>query len=125
MKCTKSEMKEYIAEAFIGTNRINSELRHSSATQCVNGMNCEVDLSRSNVTVGTEIHHKLLWKLSPIRRVFTANGIVLGFDDKVFNYFNTHNELLKVIGETDSRIKADYLRILRYFRLTFMRYSAT
>jgi tRNA nucleotidyltransferase (CCA-adding enzyme) len=43
-----------------------------------------------------------------------------GFDGTVYDYFNGKEDLekrvVKFVGDADSRIKEDYLRILRYFR---------
>ncbi|XP_031630069.1 CCA tRNA nucleotidyltransferase 1, mitochondrial-like [Contarinia nasturtii] len=60
------------------------------------------------------------WLLDASRRDLTINSMFLGFDGKVYDYFfgfdDLKNQRIVFVGEPTNRIKADYLRILRYFR---------
>jgi tRNA nucleotidyltransferase (CCA-adding enzyme) len=45
---------------------------------------------------------------------------VTGLDGTLYDYFGGHQDLLQrklvFVGDADTRIQEDYLRILRYFR---------
>lgn len=116
-KSTKTEIKQFLTEAFKGKLKNSAIIRHGRATPCVKSLQCDVNAVGIPVPLDSEIHHSIFWKLSPARRTVTINALALGYDNKIFNYFNTHDDLLQTIGETDGRIKADYSRILRYFRI--------
>tara|TARA_B100001057_G_scaffold54358_1_gene48270 strand:- start:7657 stop:8931 length:1275 start_codon:yes stop_codon:yes gene_type:complete len=66
------------------------------------------------------------WKEDACRRDFTINSIYSDKDGNLFDPFNGKKDLedgkIKFIGDTDKRIKEDYLRILRYIRF-FTNYS--
>ncbi|CRK98758.1 CLUMA_CG012009, isoform B [Clunio marinus] len=60
------------------------------------------------------------WLLDSNRRDLTINAMFLGFDGSVYDYFFGYEDLMerrgKFVGNADTRIKEDFLRILRYFR---------
>jgi len=60
------------------------------------------------------------WKLDATRRDFTINAMFLDVDGKLTDYYNGLEDLkngkIRFVGDASSRIKEDYLRILRYFR---------
>ena len=60
------------------------------------------------------------WLEDAKRRDFTMNAIYLSADGELYDPFNGEADLakgiLKFVGEPSSRIKEDYLRMLRYFR---------
>lgn len=60
------------------------------------------------------------WKTDSARRDFTINALSAGFDGTVFDYFggidDLRNGVVRFIGQPETRIAEDYLRILRYFR---------
>lgn len=66
------------------------------------------------------------WKEDASRRDFTINSIYSDKDGNLFDPYNgkkdLENGLINFIGNTDVRIKEDYLRILRYLRF-FINYS--
>ena len=66
------------------------------------------------------------WKEDASRRDFTINSIYSDKDGNLFDPYNGKKDLEKgyinFIGNTDVRIKEDYLRILRYLRF-FINYS--
>jgi len=66
------------------------------------------------------------WKEDALRRDFTINSIYSDKDGNLFDPFNgkkdLENGLINFIGDADTRIKEDYLRILRYLRF-FSNYS--
>ena len=66
------------------------------------------------------------WKEDASRRDFTINSIYSDKDGNLFDPYNGKKDLengyINFIGNTDVRIKEDYLRILRYLRF-FINYS--
>ena len=66
------------------------------------------------------------WKEDASRRDFTINSIYSDKEGNLFDPFNGKEDLetgfIKFIGDSDKRIKEDYLRILRYLRF-FLNYS--
>ena len=66
------------------------------------------------------------WKKDSLRRDFTINSIYADCNGNLFDPHNgkedLENGIINFIGNTDNRIKEDYLRILRYLRF-FLGYS--
>ena len=56
------------------------------------------------------------------RRDFTINALFLNIDGRIYDYHNGLKDLIEnkitFIGNADSRIKEDYLRIVRFFRFS-------
>ena len=73
-----------------------------------------------------EVKFSKNWKEDAKRRDFTINSIYADQEGNLFDPFDGMSDLgiglIKFIGETDTRVKEDYLRILRYIRF-FLSYS--
>ena len=73
-----------------------------------------------------EVQYCRSWKEDANRRDFTFNSIYSNLNGELFDPFNGRDDLLngciKFIGNPKTRIKEDYLRILRYIRF-FLIYS--
>ena len=73
-----------------------------------------------------EVQYCKSWKEDADRRDFTFNSIYSNLNGELFDPFNGKDDLLKgyvkFIGNPKTRIKEDYLRILRYVRF-FLIYS--
>ncbi len=73
-----------------------------------------------------EVQYCKNWKEDADRRDFTFNSIYSNLNGELFDPFNGKDDLLngyvKFIGNPKTRIKEDYLRILRYIRF-FLIYS--
>ena len=73
-----------------------------------------------------EVQYCKSWKNDANRRDFTFNSIYSNLNGELFDPFNGRDDLLngyvKFIGNPKTRIKEDYLRILRYIRF-FLIYS--
>ena len=73
-----------------------------------------------------EVQYCRNWKEDADRRDFTFNSIYSNLNGELFDPFNGKDDLLngyiKFIGNPKTRIKEDYLRILRYIRF-FLIYS--
>ncbi|MEM7071667.1 MAG: hypothetical protein AAF403_07910, partial [Pseudomonadota bacterium] len=61
------------------------------------------------------------WEVDSLRRDFTVNALSIDQCGKLYDYHGGLNDLkdkkLRFIGQAQTRISEDYLRILRYFRL--------
>ncbi len=57
-----------------------------------------------------------------IRRDFTINAMSIDFAGNLYDYFggreDLENQIVKFIGDAQTRIKEDYLRIIRFFRFS-------
>ena len=73
-----------------------------------------------------EVKYCKNWREDANRRDFTFNSIYSNLNGELFDPFNGKDDLLngsvKFIGNSTTRIKEDYLRILRYIRF-FLIYS--
>ena len=73
-----------------------------------------------------EVQYCKNWREDAKRRDFTFNSIYSNLNGELFDPFNGKKDLLngwvKFIGNPATRIKEDYLRILRYIRF-FLIYS--
>ncbi|XP_040571341.1 CCA tRNA nucleotidyltransferase 1, mitochondrial isoform X1 [Lepeophtheirus salmonis] len=61
------------------------------------------------------------WKLDAYRRDLTINSMYIDIDGNLYDYFNGQEDLIhkrvQFVGDAGKRIREDYLRILRYFRI--------
>ncbi|HRJ12591.1 MAG TPA: CCA tRNA nucleotidyltransferase [Alphaproteobacteria bacterium] len=64
------------------------------------------------------------WELDAQRRDFTINAMSMDLDGKLYDTVGGADDLaarrVRFIGDADSRIKEDYLRILRFYRFDTM-----
>ena len=102
---------------------------HGTITAVLNEFKFEITSLRKDVlTDGRHAKVKFSkdWKEDAARRDFTINSIYSDSEGNLFDPYDGKNDLetgnIKFIGDTDKRIKEDYLRILRYIRF-FLEYS--
>ena len=105
-------------------------IEHGTITALIDEYKFEITSLREDVfTDGRHAKVKFSndWKKDASRRDFTINSI---YSDMYGNLFDPHegkkdleNGFVNFIGDTDKRIKEDYLRILRYIRF-FLNYSS-
>ncbi len=110
-------------------NYYESGIEHGTISAIINDYKFEITTLREDVfTDGRHAKVKFSknWKNDSVRRDFTINSI---YSDKDGNLFDPHNGkkdlengFVNFIGNADTRIKEDYLRILRYLRF-FLKYS--
>ena len=104
-------------------------IEHGTITAVIHRYKFEITSLREDVSTDGR-HAKVKfsddWKEDSLRRDFTINSI---YADCYGNLFDPHNGkkdlengYINFIGNTDKRIKEDYLRILRYVRF-FLDYS--
>ena len=110
-------------------NYYESGIEHGTITAIENKYKFEITTLRKDILTDgrhAKVEFSKDWKEDAHRRDFTINSIYSDKDGNLFDPFNGVNDLkngiIKFIGDTDNRIKEDYLRILRYLRF-FLNYS--
>ncbi len=98
-------------------------LEHGTITAKIDNQNFEITTLRKDVK--TDGRHAVVeytnnWEEDALRRDFTINSIYSDIDGNLYDPNNGHKDLIngmiKFIGEPETRIKEDYLRIIRYLR---------
>ena len=110
-------------------NYYESGIEHGTITAIEDKYKFEITTLRKDIfTDGRHAKVKFSkdWKEDASRRDFTINSIYSDRDGNLFDPYegkkDIENGLVNFIGDTDKRIKEDYLRILRYLRF-FLNYS--
>ena len=113
-------------------NNINfyeTGIDHGTITVVINKNNFEITSLRKDVNTDgrhAEVQFTENWLEDASRRDFTINAIYSDIDGNLFDPFNGKKDLydgtIKFIGDPSTRIREDYLRILRYIRF-FLGYS--
>ena len=113
-------------------NNINfyeTGIDHGTITAVINKKNFEITSLRKDVNTDgrhAEVQFTENWLEDASRRDFTINAIYSDIDGNLFDPFNGKKDLydgtIKFIGDPSTRIREDYLRILRYLRF-FLGYS--
>ena len=106
-----------------------SGIKHGTITALINNNKFEITSLRKDIdTDGRHAKVKFSddWKEDATRRDFTINAIYADIDGNLFDPFNGKEDLkngkINFIGNAETRIKEDYLRIFRYIRF-FLNYS--
>ena len=106
-----------------------SGIEHGTVTAKIKNNKFEITTLRKDlITDGrhAKVGFSKNWYEDASRRDFTINSIYSDLDGNIFDPFNGKKDLengeVKFIGNQESRIKEDYLRILRYLRF-FLNYS--
>ena len=104
-------------------------IEHGTVTAVIDDYKFEITTLREDVfTDGRHAKVKFSknWKEDACRRDFTINSIYSDSDGNLFDPHDGKHDLKKgyinFIGDSDKRVKEDYLRILRYIRF-FSNYS--
>jgi poly(A) polymerase len=112
-----------------GLRAIPTGIAHGTVTAHSAGENFEITTLRRDVE--TDGRHAQVaftddWREDAARRDFTINAMSLTLDGVVHDYFGGVEDLragiVRFVGDAATRIREDYLRILRYFRF-FARYN--
>ncbi|MEM8664613.1 MAG: CCA tRNA nucleotidyltransferase, partial [Pseudomonadota bacterium] len=98
-------------------------LAHGTLTIVVDGQPFEVTTLREDVATDgrrATVRFTTDWALDAQRRDFTMNALYVDADGNGSDYVNGHADCLegrvRFIGNADTRIAEDHLRILRFFR---------
>ena len=104
-------------------------IEHGTITAVINKKSFEITTLRKDVKTDgrhAQVEFTDNWLEDASRRDFTINSIYSDLDGNLFDPFNGKRDLqdglIKFIGDPATRIKEDYLRILRYIRF-FLGYS--
>ena len=110
-------------------NFYETGIEHGTITAIIDSYKYEITSLRKDVATDgrhANVEFSLDWKEDAARRDFSINSI---YSDEEGNLFDPNNGkkdleegLIHFIGDAESRIKEDYLRILRYVRF-FLNYS--
>ena len=113
-------------KACLDNNKIKyfeTGLEHGTITAKIDNQNFEITTLRKDVK--TDGRHAIVeyttnWEEDALRRDFTINSIYSDIDGNLYDPNNGHKDLIngiiKFIGEPETRIREDYLRIIRYLR---------
>jgi poly(A) polymerase len=98
-------------------------LTHGTVAVNVNGELIEITTARSDVSCDgrhAEVVFCKDFKIDASRRDFTVNAISIDSDGNLYDYYGGIEDIaakkISFIGDANSRVKEDYLRILRLFR---------
>ena len=104
-------------------------INHGTITAVINKKSFEITSLRKDIKTDgrhAQVEYTDNWLEDASRRDFTINAIYSDIDGNLFDPFNgridLNNGFIKFIGDPGTRIKEDYLRILRYIRF-FLGYS--
>lgn len=118
----KPEMVMARAQA-AGLKAIPTGIEHGTVTVVVNGRPFEVTTLRRDVTTDgrhAEVAFTDDWQEDASRRDLTINGLYADAKgdviDLVEGLVDIETRTVRFIGDAETRIREDYLRILRYFR---------
>ncbi len=122
-----SEVSEILKKSNI--NFYESGIEHGTITAIIDDYKFEITSLREDIfTDGRHAKVKFTkdWKKDAARRDFTINSIYADLDGNIFDPYNGKKDIeigqVTFIGDSEKRIKEDYLRILRYLRF-FLDYS--
>ena len=116
---------EEIKEKFKNTNFkvIDTGITHGTVTLVSKKFKLELTTLRKDLK--TDGRHAVVeyttnWKEDSLRRDFSINSIYSDLDGNLYDPNSGHKDLnvgiIKFIGDPETRIKEDYLRIIRYLR---------
>jgi len=113
-------------------NKINyyeSGIEHGTITVVLNNHKYEITSLRKDISTDgrhAKVEFSNDWKEDALRRDFSINSIYADREGNLFDPLNGKKDLengdVNFIGDPETRIKEDYLRILRYVRF-FLNYS--
>jgi tRNA nucleotidyltransferase/poly(A) polymerase len=106
-----------------------SGIEHGTITALINNIKFEITSLRKDIDTDgrhAKVEFSNNWKEDASRRDFTINSIYADIEGNLFDPFNGKKDLengkVSFIGDAETRIKEDYLRILRYVRF-YLNYS--
>lgn len=98
-------------------------VQHGTVTLIVDGEPFEVTTLRVDVETDgrrAEVEFTRNFEVDAARRDLTMNAMSMDFKGNVYDYFGGAKDLMsnqvRFVGNTEDRVKEDYLRVLRYFR---------
>ena len=122
-ECTPTEMVDMFEAANI--RHIPTGIQHGTITVHMADTQTDYEITTLRVDRETDGRHAVVdfttdWKLDAERRDLTINAMSLDLQGKLYDYFDGQKHLderrIVFVGDPVTRIREDYLRILRYFR---------
>lgn len=120
-ECNPDEMLRLLERE--GIRHIPTGLQHGTITAHMNGIDYEITTLRiDRLTDGRHavVEYTQDWRLDAERRDLTINAMSLELNGTLHDYYDGQHHLaerkIRFVGNAQTRIKEDYLRILRYFR---------
>lgn len=122
--CTDATPDEMITIAKAhGVTVVPTGLQHGTVTFVINHVPYEITTLRIDTDTDgrhAEVEFTRDFKLDAERRDLTINAMSMDFDGNLYDYFGGQDDLannvVRFVGDAGTRIREDYLRILRYFR---------
>jgi poly(A) polymerase len=118
---TPDEVTKRLQAAKLGA--VPTGIEHGTVTAIANGKSFEVTTLRRDVATDgrrATVAFTTDWKQDAARRDFTMNALYASADGEIFDYFGGIADLeagrVRFVGDATTRIREDYLRILRLFR---------
>lgn len=106
-----------------GLKAVKTGYEHGTITVVSGGRGFEVTTLRSDIDTDgrrATVHFGRDWKADAERRDFTINALYATRDGRVIDLIGGVGDIaarrLRFIGDAETRIREDYLRILRFFR---------
>jgi poly(A) polymerase len=106
-----------------GLGAVPTGIAHGTVTAVADGKPFEVTTLRRDVATDgrrATVAFSADWQEDAARRDFTMNALYASEDGEVFDYFGGVEDLragrVRFVGDPKTRIREDYLRILRLFR---------
>ena len=110
-------------------NYYETGIEHGTVTAIIDNNKYEITSLRKDISTDgrhAKVEFSINWKEDAARRDFSINSIYSDKDGNLFDPYNGKKDLeegnVNFIGDAESRVKEDYLRILRYVRF-FINYS--
>jgi poly(A) polymerase len=110
-------------------NYYETGMEHGTVTAIIDNNKYEITSLRKDISTDgrhAKVEFSIDWKEDAARRDFSINSIYSDKDGNLFDPYNGKKDLeegnVNFIGDAESRVKEDYLRILRYVRF-FINYS--
>ena len=110
-------------------NYYETGIDHGTITAIIDDNKYEITSLRKDISTDgrhAKVEFSIDWKEDAARRDFSINSIYSDKDGNLFDPYNGKKDLeegnVNFIGDAESRVKEDYLRILRYVRF-FINYS--
>jgi poly(A) polymerase len=123
--CTTTMLPEAIIDRAkkAGFKAVPTGIEHGTITVIVAGEPYEITTLREDVETDGRyavVHFGRDFVLDAKRRDFTINALSLGLDGQLYDYTDGVADLaarrVRFIGDAHTRIREDYLRIMRFFR---------
>lgn len=106
-----------------GIQAVPTGIEHGTVTAVLPSRTIEITTLRKDEACDgrrAKVSYTDNWKEDAARRDFTVNALYLDHEGAIHDYFGGRNDLkkqvIRFIGDADTRIKEDYLRVLRFFR---------